>query len=417
MTSAGVWLAALAAVFGAVGAWERYPGLVAVASGYALAVIVAALAVVRRDALKVTLDVPTPLTRGDRMTITATVTSGRRRSAGPLAVRGELDVPAIPVPALRRAETVTVSREVGAALRGSWRVGPVAAVRRDQLGLLTRAGEVSDHVSVMVWPRRHPVVPLAWSRRSWAGSTARARPRPGLAEYEALREYVAGDDLRRVHWPSSARTGTLQVLTYVDPAIPALQMLLDARGTSYPPGPTGDAAFEDAVEAAASVAEAYLACGLPARVRATHGVAWSAHGRQGARDDLLNQLALLKVTEPGPRAGIRAGDATTRAGSVAAGSDRGASALRDAAHSLGRAEAAHEAGALLLLVTGPLGSDVPAVARDHRAGPTLIIRTGAPASVTRLDPTGAWTGIDLLRAADLPRQWRQVDELTARGGR
>ncbi|MHB8506859.1 MAG: DUF58 domain-containing protein, partial [Acidimicrobiales bacterium] len=94
--------------------------------------------------------------------------------------------------------------------RGSFTVGPLVTEVNDPFGLARRLRSVGRGTRLVVHPR---VMPLR------APVVARAAQREGTAatvqddgqEFASLREYVPGDDLRRVHWPSSARTDTLLV--------------------------------------------------------------------------------------------------------------------------------------------------------------------------------------------------------------
>jgi hypothetical protein len=82
-----------------------------------------------------------------------------------------------------------------------------------------------------------------------------------------------GDDLRRVHWASSARTGTLMVREDAEPSEPHLVVLLDDRVASWTrtAGPDGEAAFEEAVEVAAGVTALAADQGRPVRLRTVSG--------------------------------------------------------------------------------------------------------------------------------------------------
>ncbi|MBL7520970.1 DUF58 domain-containing protein, partial [Frankia sp. CNm7] len=279
MTAAGTWSVTLAVILGAAGGGLRYPGLVALAAGFALALGAAGLAVAGRDGLVVSTGAIMPVTRGEPVTVTVTVENRRRRrrAAGMVELPGGPAPVTLPVRRLRRAKPETASQALTDTRRGVWCLGPAVAVRRDPLGLLERRRGLAQAVTLVVHPRRVDLDPLVWSRHQWTAGAGRALPRPGLAEFERLREYVAGDDLRRVHWLSSARAGTLQVRTHVDPARAAAFVLLDTRRGSYPAGDAGDAAFEDAVDVAASVTDAYVRRRLTARLRATGGLAWPAH--------------------------------------------------------------------------------------------------------------------------------------------
>ncbi|MCA1845289.1 MAG: DUF58 domain-containing protein [Actinobacteria bacterium] len=96
--------------------------------------------------------------------------------------------------------------------RGSVPIGPLAIGIVDPLGLVERQLEMAGTARLVVHPRIHPVLPLPASstRETPHGTTHPARS-PRGDDFFALREYEVGDDLRRVHWRSTARTGDLML--------------------------------------------------------------------------------------------------------------------------------------------------------------------------------------------------------------
>src|SRR5438105_13844791 len=93
-------------------------------------------------------------------------------------------------------------------------------------------------------------MPGAASREARMGSMQASRVPVGI-DFFALREYEMGDDLRRVHWRSTARTGELMLRQDEMPWESRATILLDNRPSTH----SGDS-FERAVEAAASIATA-----------------------------------------------------------------------------------------------------------------------------------------------------------------
>ena len=76
----------------------------------------------------------------------------------------------------------------------------------------------------------HPVAhqfPLSAALRAqrWDSSTSDAAP-DGTITFHTLREYVPGDDLRFIHWRSSAKLDTLLVRRNIDVSLPMTTMLL-----------------------------------------------------------------------------------------------------------------------------------------------------------------------------------------------
>jgi uncharacterized protein (DUF58 family) len=147
----------------------------------------------------------------------------------------------------------SVSYPVPTVRRGVVSVGPLQVSRRDPLGLARVLRGYGEPATVWVRPRVHTIaaVPVGLSR-SMDGRVDRI-PR-GSITFSALRGYVIGDDLRHVHWRTSARVGELMVREHVDTSLPRIVVLLDDRAVAHTqPGEAGESTFEYACEAAASV--------------------------------------------------------------------------------------------------------------------------------------------------------------------
>jgi uncharacterized protein (DUF58 family) len=111
--------------------------------------------------------------------------------------------------------------------------------------------------------------------------------------FHRLREYVIGDDLRTVHWPSTARLGKLVVRHYVDTAQPYTVVLVDLRPEVYSPE-----TFEEAMDVAASVATSMSWGKSPVQIRSTAG---ERVGGPGQRDPvpLVDYLTNVAPTPGG----------------------------------------------------------------------------------------------------------------------
>lgn len=114
---------------------------------------------------------------------------------------------------------VTVSAPLPRTPRGLYRLGPAEIWYEDILGL-TRVFVASRAVaSLRVLPRLRPVVfdrkPRSYNK---AEGTLSVLSRIATEEHYRTRPYVAGDDLRRVHWKQSINTG--QLVIRVPEAVP-----------------------------------------------------------------------------------------------------------------------------------------------------------------------------------------------------
>src|SRR5919198_6763977 len=104
----------------------------------------------------------------------------------------------------------------------------------------------------VVYPRIEDILPMPGSsnREARMGSLRASRVPVGL-DFFGLREYEVGDDLRGVHWRSTARTGELMLRQDEMPWEARSTILLDTRPSTH----HGES-FERAVEMAASLATA-----------------------------------------------------------------------------------------------------------------------------------------------------------------
>jgi uncharacterized protein (DUF58 family) len=148
----------------------------------------------------------------------------------------------------------TVTYQVRSDVRGRFEIGPMSVRVTDPFGLVELGRTFRTTVPLTVTPRTVPLphIPLGGA---WTGSGDN-RPRAfatGSAEDVTVREYRRGDDLRRVHWRSSARVGELMVRREEQPWQSRATLFLDNRVQSHR-GQGIASSLEAAVSAAASVA-------------------------------------------------------------------------------------------------------------------------------------------------------------------
>ncbi|MGC4755675.1 DUF58 domain-containing protein [Micromonospora trifolii] len=266
ITARGVGLLVAAVVLLGAGFRFAYPELTLLGAAAGAAVGYAALVAAWRPRLTVTRRAdPDRVARGEPASMTLTVrNTGRLRSANLLAEDrcGQRTVP-VPVLRLRPGRDTEVRYDVPTDRRGVVPVGPLRVTRRDPLGLVALARPYGAAVPVWVHPRIHPLT--AVPRGSGRSLDGRLDGVPhGSITFDSLREYVVGDELRRVHWRTSARVGELMVRENVDTSLPRLVVLLDNRVAAHPQRIGGVAeSFESACEAAASIVTAAHRADLP----------------------------------------------------------------------------------------------------------------------------------------------------------
>lgn len=127
--------------------------------------------------------------------------------------------------------------------------GPAISVRGDQLGLVRRTVSWTEQVELFVHPQTTRLLATARGLvRDLEGQTSAVITNSDLA-FHALRQYEAGDDIRNVHWRTSARTGQLMVRQYTETRRSQLLLVQSAETTHY----ASDDEFELAISVMASI--------------------------------------------------------------------------------------------------------------------------------------------------------------------
>ena len=161
---------------------------------------------------------------------------------------------------------VTVSYAVRPVQRGRYPVGPLSVRLADPFGFCQIVRTFASMDSMSVLPA---ITPLSAGRMGgkWTtgGETRQRGVTTGDEQDSTTRPYRSGDDRRRVHWRTTARTGELSVRREEQPWQSRATLLVDTRGSAHSPGqPSGS--FEFAVSAAASIATALIRAGYGLRL-------------------------------------------------------------------------------------------------------------------------------------------------------
>jgi uncharacterized protein (DUF58 family) len=185
-----------------------------------------------------------------------------------------------------------------AVRRGRYDIGPLQVGFVDPFGLARVRWRALGVSSFLVHPRvERLATPYDMGERRSLASTARRQPTGARGEdFYTLREYVEGDDLRKVHWPSTAKRGTYMIRQEETPWHTRSTILVDDRAQGH--AGVGEAStFESAVEAAASLCDLYLRSGYGWRlIPATAG----GLGPNKGGDHFNRCLDLLATLEPRP---------------------------------------------------------------------------------------------------------------------
>ncbi|MCW2785714.1 MAG: hypothetical protein JWP74_2231 [Marmoricola sp.] len=292
---------------------------------------------------------------------------------------------------------------VHADVRGIYELGPMRVRVADPFGMLALHRPFTRTTSVVVVPATEPLPPIPLLG-AWTG-TGDNRPRPfssGSAADVTVREYRHGDDLRRVHWRSSAKTGELMVRREEQPWQSRCTLFLDNRARAHR-GAGPDSSLERAVTVAASIAVHLAGHGFQVRLVSADGEADVLGAGEHAWHDgdigtrarpLLEKLAALPTSAA---AEISTGwvDETVTAGMVigvlGALSDRDR-VFMSRLHTRGNASYA-------------IALDVETWA--GRAGAGSTGRPGNGETASWLQQRG-WKAATLDRGASLPAAWQEL---------
>ena len=251
----------------------------------------------RRYALSSTRSVhPRLVSAGQPARIDLELHNAGRSSAGAILVEDQVPYalgtrPRFVLQGIARQWHRRVSYQVRSDVRGRFEIGPLTIRIADPFGLIELRRMVPGIAPLVVTPRT-VVLPRIPVMGGWSGS-GEHRPQAfaaGSAEDVSVREYRRGDELRRVHWRSSARVGELMVRREEQPWEARATVLLDNRLRSHRGQGLGSS-FEFAVVAAAS-----LVIHLDQHGYAVRLVLADGSGADETSTAVLERLALVTTT-------------------------------------------------------------------------------------------------------------------------
>jgi uncharacterized protein (DUF58 family) len=264
--------------------------------------VIAAL-VVRRSQLRIgnrrSVE-PARASAGEPVTVHLTITNHSSLPTGSLMLEDRLPERVdgrarFVLDPLRSREARTVSYRIPALGRGRYRAGPLRIRLTDPFHMIDVTRSFTTGSDFVVTPVVEPLGAVEPPRSHDIGDNAGSHS-IGVhgADDASTREYRTGDDLRKIHWRSSARTGVLMVRQEERPWQGQATVLLDTRAGAHLRGPAiagGDErtydSLEWAVSAAASIGVSLLSAerdvwllgetGLPERSRFSTGTRFVDH--------------------------------------------------------------------------------------------------------------------------------------------
>ncbi|HSL25902.1 MAG TPA: DUF58 domain-containing protein [Acidimicrobiia bacterium] len=339
--------------------------MLAAGAGLLVAVVGAlAITTLNRPRLEVARHLNPPLVNeGDRTAVEVTIRNRRRFPVFNLTVAdgvGGLGAARFALGSLAGGEEAVASYWIVCRPRGVYRVGPTTVRVGDPLGLASAEYSWGETDQLIVYPAIEALsgYPVVRGRDPAQSASRPEHSQRGGEDFFTLRAYREGDDLRRVHWPSSAKLDDLMIRQMENPWQSRALIFFDVRSGSYPDAET----FEKAVRGTASVARHLGAAGFAADM-------WLGRGLIDVAEHTSAMEALARV-QPVEAVDIRAA----------------ASRLRHT----GR-------GGALVMITGTPDNDLGGVERlltaQHRATILLACGPGGDQILAALQSRGVKTVI------------------------
>jgi uncharacterized protein (DUF58 family) len=194
---------------------------------------------------------------------------------------------------IERSGSREVTYQLRSDLRGKFVVGPMRVRIADVFGLVELTANFATRNTLTVTPRilplRSPATTGSWS----SDGEGRTRMTAAAGDDDVIpRAYRDGDELRRVHWRSTARYGELMVRREEQRWQDRAVVILDSRRSAHA-GNGPSSSFEFAVSAAASIGVHLARSGLDGHLLTDAG---PLAGSAMFEDVLLDALSVITTS-------------------------------------------------------------------------------------------------------------------------
>jgi len=237
---------------------------------------------------------------GETTTVTLLVENRSRHGISYLTIEDDvnrLGVATFEIARLKKREATTATYRVTCRPRGVYRVGPTTVRVNDPLGLAEMSAGTGPVDRIVVYPAVEELngFPIIRGQDPAMQASRPEHARRGGEDFYTLREYQRGDDLRRVHWPSSAKTDKLMIRQLETPWQSRALVLLDVRSSSY----ESQDAFEKAVSGAATTVTHLVGAGFDADL-------WAGDAEPIDAARYASAMERLALVQPDPAIDIEA---------------------------------------------------------------------------------------------------------------
>jgi len=204
----------------------------------------------------------------------------------------------IPVASIGAGEEIEHTYTFSPSRRGIYDVGPTTATWSDPFGLTVQEQELAGTTSLIV----HPSTEMVRDRvltRMWEDPPIRppsSKPWPTGFEFYGMRDYVRGDDLRRVVWSAVAKTGRMLVRESEQGITDRVSIVVDTCNEWQKPGDPSDT-FETAIRVAASIGVRHIKDGFSVTLSTNERRLSENLRGPRARYLLLDELAKIDMSK------------------------------------------------------------------------------------------------------------------------
>ncbi|HLN17048.1 MAG TPA: DUF58 domain-containing protein [Acidimicrobiales bacterium] len=299
MTRLGLGALVLGVALVVVGWLLVWPAFVVLGGAAFVLVVLAFAYVARRPRLAIDRRIQPPRVAKGLPAIAYLHMTNRGRSSVPASIAaqpyGSMTVRTV-LPRLSSGQSGIQTYRLPTYRRGVFPIGPLEISRSDPFGFARATQRLTGDDEIWVYPRVLPMRPLPSGVTRNIEGPSSDMAQEGSITFHRLQEYVVGDDLRMVHWKSTAKLGRLVIRHNVDTSQPYTVVLIDVRPSLYSVD-----TFESAIDATASVVQCSAAGKSPVQLRTSAG---ARVGGTGATDPPL-VLDYLTALEPDERGSLR----------------------------------------------------------------------------------------------------------------
>lgn len=152
--------------------------------------------------------------------------------------------------------TLKLSSKIDTMRRGRFTAGPIVVKGCDPLNLFPWSKKIDSYIDIYIYPKFSSIELLIMSGAVGGKVKVRNPLYEDLSQLESMREYRAGDSLKKINWKASAKSGTLQTMEFSNTLSTPLYIILDIEPERYPLKHRYSN-IERAIEVASSIVTSY----------------------------------------------------------------------------------------------------------------------------------------------------------------